>query len=1325
MLLTELIGNSPEIALLRDQAGRLVGRSTSGGRLPPTLIVGETGTGKGLLARALHSASARRGAALVDINCAAIPDSLLEAELFGVERGAFTGADRTRPGLFQAAHRGTLFLDEIALLPAALQSKLLKALEDGAVRRVGSTRSEPVDAWLLAATNEDLDEAMQAGRFRRDLYHRLSVVTLRLPPLRERGEDVVRLAEHFLAHVAAEYGIAPLTLSDEARAALLTHPWPGNVRELANLIERVTLLARGPVVTHDMLELVPPAQGARRAAAPPYRPSSAPPSTDAATERGRLVDALEATGWNLSRAAARLAIPRNTLRYRMERHGLREPPPSRRQRPAAADGGRVRRRLALLRLALGPRPHADVGEARLAELLTILATKVRAFGGRAEEVTRDAIVAAFGLEPVEDAPIRAALAAIAARQAVHHLCSAEPSGDHAARAGEIASVSAAIDVRDCDLVTAADEASIEIESASRSDAWPILEALVAAAPPATVVVSEAAAATLRRRFDLGPAVALPGKPGAVHQLVGPERTGPSPSQPRAAFTGRGDELGLLQGRLAAARAGHGQVVSIVGDAGIGKSRLLLELRRYLPSDVTFLEGRCASYATTTPYLALHDVVRAAARIDECDHAAVINDKFRALLDQLGMPATLAPYLVSIGSGSSAATNVATESNPGLLKTRTFEAMRHLVLALARRQPVVLAIEDAHWIDPTSDELLGSLVDAIAGVPALLAVTYRPGYAPAWLARAHVTQLALPPLSRDESRAVLRSMLVVPRAHAAADIEALLLRGEGNPLFLEELAQTLQSAPAAAGVAVPDTVHALLATRIAGLAEGDRGVLQAASVVGKDLPGATLEAIVDEAADVVHARLRRLQTAGLLLETRPGDRAEYTFKHALTQEVAYATLARERRRELHARVARLERRPESIARHLSAAGLVDDAVPHWLEAGRSALWRSANAEAVSHLQTALELLRPLPESPDRARAEVELQLTLGPALTRVYAFAEAEAAYQRADALCDRVGDGKHLLAALWRIHLFQLIRGQFPIAYATAETLRAASERLGEQDFRVESQLALGAPRVYQGRLAEGRRHIESAIALFDPERAARHAFVYGQDPLVVASSYASWVLVLQGHVADARAAVERAARRADALEHDYSRAFALYFTAIVADLSDDFAGLRDTADRLSVFAEERELPFWRVAGTALRGRALAAEGRHAEGLALMKTGRDLARAASAESVTLYFLRNIADAHFAMGATEDALRAVGEGLAACERQDYRTGESELHRIRGAILATNPATAGEAEMCHRRALALSRAQGAVYYERRAARALATHLRDRGRDEEAARVLADIP
>jgi hypothetical protein len=205
--LSQLIGDSVQIVSIREQIRRLVQRQAGARRSLPILILGETGTGKGLVARAIHTAGPRAGGPFIQVNCAAVPETLFEAELFGFEKGAFTGACYAKAGLFKAAARGTIFLDELSGLPLALQAKLLKVVAARTIRRVGSTRDEPMDAWIIAASNDDLLARTREGRFREDLYHRLAVVTLQLPPLWQRGRDVLLLAERFLAHTCAEYGV--------------------------------------------------------------------------------------------------------------------------------------------------------------------------------------------------------------------------------------------------------------------------------------------------------------------------------------------------------------------------------------------------------------------------------------------------------------------------------------------------------------------------------------------------------------------------------------------------------------------------------------------------------------------------------------------------------------------------------------------------------------------------------------------------------------------------------------------------------------------------------------------------------------------------------------------------------------------------------------------------------------------------------------------------------------------------------------------------------------------------------------------------------------
>ena len=232
----EIVGRSAGIQIVRDQIARVAGTDAT------VLITGETGTGKELVARAIHKSSARAAKPFIAVNCAALSESLLESELFGHERGAFTGADRAREGLFEAAHQGTLFLDEIAELSTAAQAKLLRVLTDGQVTRVGSTRPRSVDVRVLAATHRDLEARVRENLFREDLYYRLAVFPIAIPPLRQRREDIPELSEILLQHAAAELKLPRRRLSDDAIRLLKDYDFPGNVRELNNVVERACIL---------------------------------------------------------------------------------------------------------------------------------------------------------------------------------------------------------------------------------------------------------------------------------------------------------------------------------------------------------------------------------------------------------------------------------------------------------------------------------------------------------------------------------------------------------------------------------------------------------------------------------------------------------------------------------------------------------------------------------------------------------------------------------------------------------------------------------------------------------------------------------------------------------------------------------------------------------------------------------------------------------------------------------------------------------------------------------------------------------------------------
>jgi two-component system response regulator AtoC len=326
--LAEILGDSSPMRALRQQIERIATLESSGGEAPTVLILGETGVGKQMVARAVHYGSPRAQGPFVEINCAAIPTSLLEAELFGYEKGAYTDARTGKPGLLESADGGTLFLDEIGHMDPGLQVKLLKAIEERAVRRLGGIRTKAFNVRFIAATNRDLAAAIAEGAFRADLYYRIKGLTLEVPPLRERGADILLLAHHFLERCTRQYGLPAKTLAPEAEALLLAHAWPGNVRELAHTIERAVLLHTGPTVRTEQLGL---AEAKGKGSVAVSAGGSVQVDFSAGgivlddVERQLILGALEATGWNRGRAAQLLGISKETLRYRMEKYRLQAP----------------------------------------------------------------------------------------------------------------------------------------------------------------------------------------------------------------------------------------------------------------------------------------------------------------------------------------------------------------------------------------------------------------------------------------------------------------------------------------------------------------------------------------------------------------------------------------------------------------------------------------------------------------------------------------------------------------------------------------------------------------------------------------------------------------------------------------------------------------------------------------------------------------------------------------------------------------------------------------------------------------------------------------
>jgi DNA-binding NtrC family response regulator/tetratricopeptide (TPR) repeat protein len=1283
-LLDRLIGKSPGIAVLRDQVSRLLARPLDGARrLPPILILGETGTGKGLVAQAIHRAGPRADGPFVDLNCAAIPDSLLEAELFGYERGAFTDARQGKPGLLQVAHGGSLFLDEVGLLPDALQAKILKAIEERAVRRLGSTRRETVDVWVIAATSEDLPEAVKARRFREDLYHRLAVITLQLPPLRSRADDVLLLAEHFLAETCVDYGLPPRPLTADARAALMNHRWPGNVRELANLMERVALLTDVPAITAEVLGLArPPVVGGPVDA---WAERRAIARAEAELERDHLVEALRTERWNLSRAADRLGLPRNTLRYRMEKHGLLAPKSGGRPRSEAptpmapaADALAVAaapvsegapQRVAFLQVRLDV--SAASPESR--RLMESLMHKLQGFGGTLDDLTPSSVLAVFGVEPLEDAPRWAALAALSVRQLVaRRQSSAAMLGLHTAlqRIGP---------------TTAPADGAPDAARPARA----VAAALCAEAAPGEVLASGPAAQLLAPRFELASVDETARGASRRYRLVGPLPA----DREVARFLGRHAELELLLDRFERAATGHGQAVQLVGDPGIGKSRLLRELRRRVAGRAIWSEGQADPARRARAFGPVIDLVRRAAGIDDADpepvaqaalerHVAGVSAEIRVDLPWLR-------DMLGLASGDASTATM----EPASRREQIFEANRRLLLYAAARRAQIVVVEDVHWADRASLEFLARLAESVAGHRALLVVTSRPGGDFRLSERTHHTRLALEALTRDESLDMARGLLGADTL--APEIEALVIeRAEGNPFFVEELVRSMLDlgavrregnravvAAAAALRTVPATVQDMIQARIARLDVASRGLLELAAVVGTEAPLAVLRAAAPETSPRV--LLERLEAAELVTERALPEPA-LAFKHALTREVAYAGLVPERRRTLHARVVRAiehaygERAGEQIeqlAHHAFQGELWDRAVGYLRQAGVRATARSNNDQAVTFLEQALHAIEQTPEGPERTAEAIDARFELRNALLPLGEVRRALEHLREAERLAEASGDVRRLGWASTSMTNCLVMVGDLGEAHRAGERAARLADAFADTPLTIVSRTDLGVVNQERGETERAIVLFREALGRLQPEHGLER-FGMSTPAAIYLRSLLAANLAERGDFAEAIAAGDEAVRMAEAAGLAFGLAAAWVRLGEVYLVLGDTKRAATVIERALTLMADRHLPLWFPRATAALGWSRVLAGRTGEGATLLDQARE--RAAALPYLFRYSRYLVWSGYAALSAGELELaeRFAEEAFARSSHRGEQGYELEARRLAAEVAGQSDGAAAE-------------------------------------------------
>jgi class 3 adenylate cyclase/predicted ATPase len=831
------------------------------------------------------------------------------------------------------------------------------------------------------------------------------------------------------------------------------------------------------------------------------------------------------------------------------------------------------------------------------------------------------------------------------------------------------------------------------------------------------------------------------------------------------FVGRMREMETLEHAAELARAGHGQIVAVIAEPGVGKSRLLFEFKATLRTGWMVLETFSVSGNRDLAYLPVIGLLRNYFRIARDDDKRSLREKVSARIVALdrNLEDTL-PYLFALLSIVDGDDPLA-QMDGKIKKERTLEAIKRIIMRESLNQPLLMIFEDLHWTDVESEELLNLLADGIANARILLLVNYRPEYRHNWGSKTYYLQLRLDPLGLESAEEMLDALLSVPAtscsepdSHSAAGesedsdlvpLKHLIIeKTDGNPFFIEEMVQNLfeqgalvrngspKLARPLSAIQVPPTVQAMIAARIDRLPAHEKELLQTAAVLGKEFRLNHLKAIIETGDPEMELALANLQLAEFIYEQPATGDIEYVFKHALTRDVAYGSILVERRRVLHEKAAqaiehihrhRLEDHYSELVHHYGRSRNSEKALEYLWLAGQQAVRRFANAEALTHLSAAIELLQALPDTPERASHELRLQVALGVPLGAIkgHAAPEVGAVYSRARELCRRVGETPQLFPVLSGLRLFYHARADFEPARELGEQLLSLAQRLDDPTLIVRAHRMLGDTLFWQGELTSARTHMEQAIALYEPQQHRSQISFYGYDAGVFGLFHAGLVLWFLGYPDQALKRTYEALALAQELVHTYSIASALAFAALLHQYRREVPLAQEQADSCIALSTERGFAYWLVWGTLLKGRMLVAHGQPEDGIVRMHQSLDAYQRMGAGVGRCTFLALLAQAYGEAGQTEQGLRVLDEALDLVNETGEYNSAAELYRVQGELLLTrNDINAAKAENCFQRAIEVAQQQHAKSLELRATTNLARLLAQRGHRDEARYMLAEI-
>ncbi len=815
------------------------------------------------------------------------------------------------------------------------------------------------------------------------------------------------------------------------------------------------------------------------------------------------------------------------------------------------------------------------------------------------------------------------------------------------------------------------------------------------------------------------------------------------------FVGREKELETLHEALTQGGAGRGQVVAVIGDAGVGKSRLFLEFSRsHRTQGWLVLEGRSVSYGKATVWFPVIDLLKTYFGIQDRDDARTIREKITGKLFTLdeALKPTLPAFLTLF--------DVPADDpdwqvlDPPQRRRHILNGLKALFLKESEVQPLVLEFEDLHWVDDETQELLDSLIESLPAARILLLINYRPEYEHGWGSKTYYTQCRIDPLP-PESAEELLVILLGDDASLTPLKRILIERTEGNPFFLEESVRTLVEIGVLAGepgayrltqdiqsVEVPATVQGVLAARVDRLAVEDKQLLQTAAVIGKDVPYTLLQAISDLSEDDLRRGLANLQAAEFLYETRLFPDLEYTFKHALTHDVTYGSLLQQRRRALHQRIAdsietifadRLVEQIERLAHHYTEADLAEQAIGYWRQAGQRAIERSANTEAIKHFTKGLELIETLPDTPERTRRELELQISLGVPLqaTKGAGSSEVGRVYTRARELGQQFENTPEHFAGLWGLWRFYQRRGELQTARDLGEELLSLARRQPDPGLLLQAHHAQWTTFHALGEFPSVQEHTKQGIALYNSKEHHSQAFLFGgHDPCVCAHVVSASSLWPLGYPDQALDSQNEALALARELEHPLSVALAMSHTAHMYCRRREAQAVQEYAKGLLALATEQGLADHLAGGTYLQSWAQMNQGWGEGNTTQLRRVLD-SRRATVKSEGPFLTAVVAETFGREGRVDEGLRLLAEALDESEKGGQRYWDAELHRLTGELLFSlsedNPS---KAETCFHKAIDVARSQSAKSLELRAATSLARLWQRQGKQGKASELLAPL-